>query len=68
MRFYMCLVSSANCTLAFRTYELLDYSREKQFSSVVFLLNIVYMSGKSRTFVAVLCGLVKQNGRSNRKI
>ena len=34
----------------------------------VFLLNIVYMSGKSCTFVPVFSGLVKQNGRSNRKI
>lgn len=34
----------------------------------VFLLNIVCMSLKSRNFAPFLCGLVKQNERSNRKL
>ena len=40
----------------------------KRAFSAVFLLNIVYMSEKCCTFVPVFSGLVKQNGRSNRKI
>ena len=48
--------------------QLIELRLKRRWETCIFLLNIVCMSGKMRTFVPVFSGLVKQNEHSNRKI